>query len=176
MADSSQTRIGRVRPPRVQITYDVEDGGAIESRELPMVAGVVSDLSGDTENQTEYNQRSFVEIEDGGGVDRLMKQIGPTVKVTVPNEVSGNEDEEVSASLSFDSLDDFSPMGVAAQMPQTAKLLEARQKLADLYGKVEANEKLEGILGEVLANDDKRDRLRSELGLSDDTDAPEGGS
>ena len=47
MADSSQQRIGRVRPPRVQITYDVEDGGATSTRELPLVAGVVSDLSGD---------------------------------------------------------------------------------------------------------------------------------
>lgn len=171
MADSSQSRIGRVRPPRVQISYDVEDGDAIESRELPMVVGVVSDLSGDSENKVEYGERSFVEIEDGAGVDRLMQRFGPSVEVTIPDEISGEEDKEVKASLSFDSLDDFSPMGVATQMPQTAKLLEARQKLSDLFGKVEANDKLEGILGEVLADADKREQLRSELGLGDSEDS-----
>ena len=175
MAESSQRRIGRVRPPRVQITYDVEDGGALQSRELPMVVGVVSDLSGDTRNETAYSQRGFVEVDDGGAVGRLMKTIGPTVQVTVQDEISGDEDKEITADLSFGSLDDFSPMGVAAQMPQTARMLAARQKLADLYSKVEANEKLEGILGEVLANEEKRERLKSELGLGDD-DASRGGS
>jgi len=33
-------------PPRVQITYDVELGGAIEKRELPLVVGLLADLSG----------------------------------------------------------------------------------------------------------------------------------
>jgi type VI secretion system protein ImpB len=45
--ESLQKKIGRVRPPRVQITYDVETNGAIEKKELPFVAGVLADLSGD---------------------------------------------------------------------------------------------------------------------------------
>ena len=164
MADSSQKRVGRVRPPRVQISYDVEDGGATTSRELPLVAGVISDLSGDADDPTEYNQREFVEVEQGG-VDRLMKRIGPKLQVTVSDELTGDEDSEIPVALEFESLDDFSPMGVAAQIPQTAKLLEARQQLADLYGKVEANDKLDGILGEVLSDDEKREQLRTELGM-----------
>ena len=36
MADSLQKWVGRNRPPRVQITYDVEIGDAIEKKELPM--------------------------------------------------------------------------------------------------------------------------------------------
>ena len=166
MSDSSQKRVGRVRPPRVQISYDVEDGGAVESRELPMVAGVVSDLSGDADDPVEYGKRSFVEVEQGG-VDKLMRRLGPKLAFTVSDEVSGEDDREVAVSLEFESLDDFSPMGVAAQVPQTAKLLEARQRLADLYGKLEANDKLDGILGEVLANTDKREQLRSELGMNE---------
>ena len=167
MSDSSQSRIGRVRPPRVQITYDVEDGGASTTRELPLVAGVVSDLSGDGEDPVEYAQRQFVEVEQGG-VDRLMKRLGPKVKITVPNELTGKEDSEIAVDLSFGSLDDFSPMGIASQIPETAKLLEARRRLADLYGKMESNEKLEGILGEILTDHEKRAQLRSELGLSDE--------
>ncbi len=169
MSDSSQQRVGRVRPPRVQITYDVEDGGATASRDLPMVAGVVSDLSGDADDPTTYNDRQFVEVEQGG-VDRFMKRIGPRLQLTVPNEITGGEDEEIAASLEFNSLDDFSPMGVASQLPETAKLLEARRQLTDLFGKVEANDKLDGILGDILADADKQEMLRAELGLTDDDD------
>ena len=164
MSDSSQHKVGRVRPPRVQITYDVEDGEASVSRELPLVAGVISNLSGDSEDATAYQDRRFVEVEQGG-VDRLMRRIGPTVQVNVPNEISGDENAEISAKLSFNSIDDFSPMGVATQIPQTAKLLELRRQLSDLYGKVEVNNKLDGILGEVLTNADKQAQLRSELGI-----------
>ena len=165
---SSQHRVGKVRPPRVQITYDVEDGGAVDKRELPMVVGVVSDLSGDAQDPAEYKDREFVEV-DSGGVDKLMSRIGPTVSIEVKDEISGEEDKEIKASLQFNSVDDFSPMGVAAQLPQTAKLLEARQRLADLFGKVEANDKLDGILADILADDEKRDTLREQLdGLGGD--------
>ena len=166
MADSSQQRVGRVRPPRVQITYDVEDGGATVSRELPMVAGVISDLSGDGDDPAEYARRQFVEVEQGG-VDTLMKRIGPSLKFTVPNEITGEEDSEIAVDLNFESIDDFSPLGIATQIPETAKLLEARQRLADLYGKVESNEKLDGILGEILSDDEKQAQLRTELGLDE---------
>lgn len=166
MSDSSQKKIGTVRPPRVQITYDVEDGGATASRELPMVAGVISDLSGDGEDPVEYNRREFVEVEQGG-VDRFMKRIAPKLQFSVADEISGEEGAEIPVDLNFESLDDFSPLGVATQLPQTKKLLEARKQLADLHSKVEANDKLDGILGDILTDADKQAQLRTELGLDD---------
>ena len=42
----SQKFIGRNRPPRVQIEYDVEVYGAEKKVQLPFVMGVMSDLSG----------------------------------------------------------------------------------------------------------------------------------
>jgi len=159
---SSQHRVGKMRPPRVQITYDVEDGEAVETRELPMVVGVVSDLSGDSADPADFKDRQFVEVEQGG-VDKLMSRVGPTVSVTVPDEITGEDDKEIRADLQFNSLEDFSPLGVAAQLPQTAKLLEARRRLSDLFGKVEANDKLDGILADVLADADKCDALREQL-------------
>ncbi|HSU88163.1 MAG TPA: type VI secretion system contractile sheath small subunit, partial [Terriglobia bacterium] len=46
MPDSTQHKLDRVRPPRVQITYDVEVGDASQKKELPFIVGVLSDLSG----------------------------------------------------------------------------------------------------------------------------------
>ena len=44
--ESTQKKIERVRPPRVQISYDVETGGAIEMKELPFVMGILGDFTG----------------------------------------------------------------------------------------------------------------------------------
>ena len=64
MAESTQHRLDRVRPPRVHITYDVETGGAIEMKELPFVMGVLSDLSGQpAEPLPRLSNRQFVEID-----------------------------------------------------------------------------------------------------------------
>src|SRR5262249_9047912 len=46
VAESLQHKVDGVRRPRVQITYDVETGGAMKKTELPFVVGVLADLSG----------------------------------------------------------------------------------------------------------------------------------
>lgn len=165
MSDSTQGRIGRQRAPRVHITYDVEEGGATENRELPLVAGVISDLSGDAADPVDYAQRQFLDI-DPDGVEPLMRRIGPSIKVEVDDKIGAKEGGVITAELAFESMDDFSPLGVAKQLPQTRKLLEVRSLLADLYGKVESSEHLDGILGDILADDAKRSQLREELGMS----------
>lgn len=45
MKNGAQKDLAKVRPPRVQITYDVEIGGASKEKELPFVVGVIADLS-----------------------------------------------------------------------------------------------------------------------------------
>lgn len=67
MNESLQHKLDRVRPPRVQITYDVEIGGAIEKKELPLVVGIMADLSGlNSGNVKILNalaKRKFIEID-----------------------------------------------------------------------------------------------------------------
>lgn len=64
MSESTQKKLSRVRPPRVQITYDVHIGDAIEMKELPLVVGILSDLSGKPEEPLpKVKDRKFVEID-----------------------------------------------------------------------------------------------------------------
>ena len=44
--ESLQHKKDRIRPPRVQITYDVQVGDAQIKKELPFVVGVLADLAG----------------------------------------------------------------------------------------------------------------------------------
>ena len=98
MSESTQHRLSRVRPPRVQITYDVETGGAIEKKELPFVIGILADLSkkavpagvvpGEGEN-TALQERPFVEI-DRDNFAAVMAQMKPTLKDLEVADVRGD--------------------------------------------------------------------------------------
>ena len=124
---------------------------------------------GTAKDPVEYKEREFLEVEQGG-VNGVMKRIAPSLKFSVPNELTGQEGSEIGVDLEFKSLDDFSPIGVASQLPETRALLETRRRLADLYGKVESNDKLDGILGDILADANKTAELREALGLDAEGD------
>ena len=65
MPESTQHKLDRVRPPRVQITYDVETRGSFVKMELPFVAGILADLSGNVpdSNRPALRDRTYVEID-----------------------------------------------------------------------------------------------------------------
>ena len=60
--------------------------------------------------------------------------------------------------------EDFSPERVVNQIDPLRKLLEARQKLADLRNKAAGNDKFEDLSNEVLQNTDKIAQLSREVG------------
>lgn len=161
--ESTQHKLDRVRAPRVQLTYDVEVGDAIEKKELPFVAGVVGDFSGQpAEPLAKLKERKFVNV-DKDNFDDVLKGMKPRVQVQVDNRLKG-DGSKVGVELNFKSLDDFSPEAVANQVEPLRKLLEARQKLADLRNKMAGNDKFEELLNEVLQNTDQITRLTKEVG------------
>jgi type VI secretion system protein ImpB len=62
-------------------------------------------------------------------------------------------------------MEDFEPDRIVQQVEPLRKLVEARQKLADLRSKMDGNEKLESMLEDILANADKQKELSNALGL-----------
>jgi len=152
--DSIQKRLERVRPPRVQLTYDVEKGDAIEQKELPFVMGVLGDFSGNPkEPLPKLRDRKFVNV-DLDNFDEVMKGVAPRAAYRVPNELSA-EGGEFAVDMTFEKLDDFRPEAVVEKVEPLRKLLEARTKLADLRNKLAGNEKLEDILNDVLTSTEK---------------------
>lgn len=159
-AESVQKRLTRVRPPRVQMTYDVEIGDTLENKELPFVVGVVGDFGGNPDaDKTRLKDRLFVGI-DVENFDEVMSGIDPVARFTAPNMLSG-DDSSIGVELHFKSLADFRPESVVRQVAPLAKLLDARGKLADLRNKLAGNDRLEDILGEVLGNTDQLAALKS---------------
>ena len=157
-SESVQKRLQKVRPPRVQMTYDVEIGDAIESKELPFVVGVMGDFSGQSEvEQKKLRDRKFVNV-DNDNFDEVLKAVEPRAVFRVPNTLT-EKGGEFAVDLKFKSIDDFRPEAVVEHVEPQRKLLEARTKLADLRNKLAGNEKLEDILSEVLSSTEKLDAL-----------------
>ena len=161
--ESLQHKIDRVRPPRVQITYDVEVGGAIELKELPFVIGVMGDFSGKPEEPLPaFKNRKFVEIDP----DNFNQSAGmtPRLAYTVDNKLQ-DDGSKMGVELKFNNIEDFEPDNIVQQVDPLRKLVEARQKLADLRSKMDGNEKLEGMLEEIIADAGKQKELSDQLGL-----------
>lgn len=162
---STQHKLDRVRPPRVQITYDVETGGAIEVKELPFVMGVMGDFTGmPTDPLPKLKERKFVEV-NPDNFDQVLENMKPHLAFAVENKLSEDPDApKLKVDLNFKSMDDFSPEAVARQVGPLRQLLELRDRLSDLRGSMQGNDKLEELLRESVSDKDKLEQLRKEIG------------
>ncbi|HEX8715816.1 MAG TPA: type VI secretion system contractile sheath small subunit [Gemmatimonadaceae bacterium] len=170
--ESTQKKLERVRPPRVNISYDVETGGAIEMKELPFVMGVLGDFSGQpVEPLAKLKDRKFVDV-TLDNFDDVLASMKPHLAISVENKLSEDANAgKLGVDLTFKSLDDFSPDAVARQVKPLRELLDLRTKLSDLRGTLQGNDKLEDILQSTLGDADKMNKLKAELGTDGGSDA-----
>jgi type VI secretion system protein ImpB len=163
--ESTQHKLDRVRSPRVQITYDVEIGGAIELKELPFVVGVLGDLTGQPEQPLpKLKERKFVEV-NPDNFDAVLEGMKPHLSFSVENKLSEeSEAPNLKIDLHFKSMDDFEPENVARQVKPLKELLDLRSRLADLRGSLQGNDKLEELLLEAVGNTQKMEKLKGEMG------------
>src|SRR5215470_930678 len=100
MAESFAHKLDRVRRPRVQITYDVETGGAMKKVELPFVVGVLADLSGQPKEALRpLKERKAVNIDRDNFNDVLAKAT-PRLALRVPNMLS-DPNSKLAVELNF---------------------------------------------------------------------------
>ncbi len=172
--ESVHKKLERVRPPRVHVTYDVEVGDAIETKEIPFVMGVLGDFSGQPEEPLErLKERRFVDV-NPENFDTVLANMKPRVAFSVENKLSDDPNAgKLGVDLKFQTIEDFEPEQVARQVKPLRELLELRTKLSDLRGSLQGNEKLERLLQDVLGNTEKMQKLSKEI---DSAKGSEGGS
>jgi type VI secretion system protein ImpB len=150
--DSGQSFIRRNRAPRVHITYE-DPYNAERLVELPFVMGVLADLSGNASSveKADMDERKFLDV-DMDNFEARMAAIAPGARFRVKNKLGEDSNEELSVELGFKKMDDFGPTAVARQVPALAKLLQAREQLANLLrymdGKVAAEDQIKKLLAD----------------------------
>jgi type VI secretion system protein ImpB len=156
--ESAQKRLQKVRPPRVQMTCDVDMGDAIKNKELPFVTGVIGDFGANRAHPPKrLKERSFVSI-DSGNFDAVLESVAPCASFQVLNELVP-DGGQLQVDLEFRRLEDFRPEAVVRQVAPLRQLLDARTRLADLRNKLAGTDQLEDLLADVLADTDQIERL-----------------
>jgi len=142
--ENTQHKLKKVRPPRVQITYDVEIGDARETKELPLVIGVMGDFTQTTNN---LREREFLRI-DKDNFNEIMSSMKPEAQFLVES-VLPEQEGKLAVSLTFQNMEDFSPDEIVCQVEPLSKLMELRKQLSDLRNRAASNELLKEQLAEM---------------------------
>ena len=169
--ESTQTKLQRVRPPRVQIKYEVETGNAIEIKEIPFVVGVMADLSGKREKPLEKlsdGSRKFVQI-DRDNFDKVMEGIEPRLAYKAENKLE-KDGSKIGVELKFKSMDDFAPERVVNQVEPLRKLMEVRRQLSGLLAKTDGNDRLNEELEKIIGNTELQKQIGKEAGIDPKAD------
>ena len=162
-SNSGQKFISRNRKPRVHITYE-DPYDSEELVELPFVMGVMADLSGNASavEKPDVDSRKFLDV-DMDNFDARMAAIEPTVAFNTPNKLAGEEGTRIGVNLKFHKMADFEPAAVARQVPALAKLLEAREQLANLMRYMDGKTAAEDTLKKLLADPSLMSALKQKL-------------
>lgn len=170
MRTSTQHLLDRIRPPRVQITYDVEIGDAVESRELPYVLGVMADLSAKSDiAKKPLKDRKFIQV-SGDKIDDIMASIAPKIVFSVADLVTGSG-QSLMIDLTFRCMNDFEPLSIIQTVPMLKNVYDARVRLNDLISKMDGNDNLITALESILGGDkiDINDVIQNSNMVKDET-------
>jgi len=157
MADSFQKEIPKAR---VNITLDVETGGARKKLELPMKLLCMGDFS-NGKGTGRVAERERIEI-NRNNLEQVMTQLAPEVHYSVPN-VIRNDGSEVSVDLTFTDFKSFHPEQVAKQIPELDNLLAMRNLLKDLKSNLLDNSRFRKELEKIIKNQPELEELKAEL-------------
>ncbi len=160
---------GSVAPKeRVNITYKPSTGDQQEEVELPLRILMMGDYTGKPDD-TPLEERKPINIDKDNFSDVMAEQ-KLSVALHVDDKLSGNEGDEMSVNLNFKSLKDFTPEGIAEQVPELRQLMQLRNALTALKGPLGNIPKFRKRIQEMLGDDAARDKLMKELGMGDEGD------
>jgi type VI secretion system protein ImpB len=158
---------GSVAPKeRVNITYKPATGDQQEEVELPLRILMMGDYTGKADD-TPLEERKPISIDKDNFAD-VMAEHNLGLNLNVADKLSGNEGDEMSVGLKFKGLKDFTPEGIAEQVPELRQLMQLRNALTALKGPLGNLPKFRKRIQELLGDDAARERLMKELGMGDE--------
>ncbi len=160
------SREGSVAPKeRVNIVYKPATGNAQEEVELPLKILMVGDYTQRPVDEAVENRKPINVDKDN--FNQVLAEQKLELNLNVADKLSNEPGAEMAVNLKFKKLSDFSPEGVANQVPEMRKLLELRSALNALKGPLGNvpgfRKKIQGLLGD----EEGRSKLMQELGLGD---------
>src|SRR6478735_2448027 len=153
---------GSVAPQeRVNITYKSSVGDAQQEVELPLKMLFIGDYTGKNDD-TPVEERKPINV-DKDNFERVLQEQKLGVELNVTNKLS-EAGGELSMSLKFKKLKDFTPDALAEQIPELKKLMELRLALTALKGPLGNVPSFRRKIQAALQDEAARAKLLTELG------------
>lgn len=146
---------------RVNFEYRAFREGPTEHRELPLKILVVADLSQRADATSLAERRPFSLDKDTFA--QRMAERALTLDLTVPDRLSETDGAAVTLPLRFASLKDFTPEGIARQVPAAREMLEMRSALCAFKGPLGGIPSIRKRITALLADETSREGLAREI-------------
>jgi type VI secretion system protein ImpB len=152
-----------IPPSRVNIRYVKATDGAQEEVELPLKLLMVGDYTMRADD-TPLEERKKLNI-NKDNFEAVLKEQKIGLSVNVPNKlVEGDDGEEMKVDLKIDSMKSFEPEAIVRQIPELDTLLELRDLLKDLKGRVVNNRQFRKELEKIVTDAGQMEAIQAELG------------
>ncbi len=157
MADSFQKEIPKAR---VNISLDVDTGGARKKLELPLKMLAVGDFSnGRTAGRIADRERINI---NKNNFEQVLNDLSPQVRFSVPNALKA-DGSDIPVNLRFAAMKSFHPEQVANQIPELHSMLAMRNLLKDLKANLLDNARFRKELEKIVRNQPELEGLKSAL-------------
>jgi len=148
---------------RVNIVYRPSLGDAKEEVELPLKMLVMGDFTG-SHDARPLEKREPVNV-DKDNFNEVLKAQKIALNFSVPNRLAVDKADELNISLRAETMKDFGPEAIVAQVPELKRLLELREALRSLKGPLSNVPEFRKKIQELIKDDNARQRLLAEIGL-----------
>jgi len=155
---------GSVAPKeRVNITYKPATGDAQAEVELPLKVLILGDFSQQIDERP-VEERGAINVDKDTYSDVLKAQ-KLSLDMSVPNKLIADSEDNMAVSLKFDSLRDFEPDAIVANVPELKEILDLRNALKALKGPLGNVPDFRKKLQALVQDEKTRAELLKELGI-----------
>ena len=149
---------------RLTLRYKTEVSGQPEDLTLPMRLMVAGDFSLGTskDRQVDLEERRIRNM-DGKNTDAVMKDMGMSLKMAVPNKVDPDNEEDMNVEIPLDSMKAFMPDHIAENVPKLKGILMLKQLLEEVLSNVDNRKEFRNLLGQLMSDQEALGKMMEEL-------------
>jgi len=149
---------------RLTLRYKTEVNGTPADIVLPMRMMVTGDFSGGTSKDCEKDlDERLSHSMNGTNTDDVMREMGISLTVAVPNRVDPENGEDINVNLKIDSMKSLKPDAIAKQIPKVEALLLLKRLLEESISNVDNRKEFRKLLDELMSQPDQLEKVLADL-------------
>ncbi len=160
---------------RLTLRYKTEVNGTPADVVLPLRQLITGNFSGGSsvDCKVDLEERQMHSM-DGTNTDSVMKEMGISLNVTVPNHVDPASGEDIDVSLKLDSMNAFKPDAIAHQIPKVEAMLMVKRLLEESLSNVDNRKDFRKLLDELMSKPEELAKVMADLKAFEGLKLPSG--